>query len=97
MAASQAFVIQPDQQERLESLAAAQLRSPDLLVREAIDQYLEAGELQSPEERDQMLADAESAWQDYQRTGLHVTQDEMSDWIKRLHDDPDAPRPSCHT
>jgi predicted transcriptional regulator len=97
MAASHAIVVQPDQQERLEKLAAAQLRSPELLVREAIDQYLEFEQLQTPDERARMLADAEASWQEHQRTGLHVTHDEVRDWIHRLHDDPNAPPPECHT
>ena len=90
-------MIEPDQQQQLETLAARQLRSPEILVREAINQYLEAEQLQTTEERDQMLADAEAAWQRYKQTGLHITQDEMSDWVKRLHDDPNASRPTCHT
>lgn len=32
----------------------------------------------------------------YKRTGLHITQDEFSVWVKAIKQDPKTPVPVCH-
>ena len=44
--ATHPLTIDPDQQQRLEAVAARQTRSPEFLVRDAIDEYLAANELE---------------------------------------------------
>ena len=96
--ATHALSIDPDQQQRLEAVAARQTRSPEFLVRDAIEQYLadceetEAVRL-SPEE----LRELDEARDHYERTGLHITGDEFSRWVDRLKAGERAPLPPCHT
>lgn len=40
MATTHALTIEPDQKQLLEQLAASQLRSPEILLREAVEEYL---------------------------------------------------------
>ena len=68
-----------DERERLAALAIARRRSPHYLMREAVSEYL------SREEARQSFRDeATKAWQDYERTGHHVTQSEVDAWIDSL-------------
>ena len=39
---------------------------------------------------------ATDAWNEYQATGLHVTQDEADAWLARLEAGKDAEPPACH-
>ena len=94
--ATEALTIQPDQQQRLEAMAVRQTCSPELLVREAIDDYLAAHEEDvvylSPEE----LKELDDANEHYERTGLHITGDEFSAWVARIKAGERVPIPECH-
>ncbi len=75
---------------RLQLLADARQRPAHLLVREAVEQYLER-----EEQRDQLRQDALAAWAAYQATGQHVTAEEADAWLARLEagEDVEPPRP----
>ncbi len=47
--------------------------------------------------REQFLAEADASWEDYRRTGLHLTHEEVKQWIEQLKTDPNAQLPECHT
>lgn len=81
-----------DLQERLQQLATARQRSAHWLMREAIKQYVEREEA-----RESFKNEALASWAHYQETGLHLTGDEVSAWLKALASDPDAELPECHT
>lgn len=53
-----------------------------------------------PDERRQRLASfraaAREAWDDYQRTGLHLTAAEADVWMARLESGQHAEAPDCH-
>ena len=53
-----------------------------------------------PDERRQRLASlraaAREAWDDYQRTGLHLTAAEADAWMARLASGQHAKAPECH-
>jgi len=36
------------------------------------------------------------AWEEYQQTGLHLTQLEADEWLKALEQDKDMEIPQCH-
>lgn len=57
--------------ERLRRLAAARRRSPDWVMREAIQQYVDR-----EEKRERFRHDALAARTRYQTTGLHATAEE---------------------
>ncbi len=46
--------------------------------------------------RQQFLRDAENAWLEYEATGLHLTGNELSDWLDAIARDEDKELPECH-
>src|SRR5215469_4677816 len=79
-------------ESRLLRLAEARRRSADVLMREAIEQYVER-----EERREQLRYDAAAALAEYQATGLHVTDDEADAWLARLEAGEDIEPPTPHT
>lgn len=77
--------------ERIRRLAAARKRSAHWLMREAIDQYVER-----EEKREKLRRDALAAWNEYQTTGMHVTEEEADRWLARLEAGDDDKPPECH-
>ena len=83
--------IEPEIKERVKALAKARDRSPHWLMREAISQYVER-----EEQRAALRRDAEQAWAEYKRTGLHATHQEVDDWLAKLEQGQDVEPPQCH-
>jgi predicted transcriptional regulator len=83
--------LDPEVMRRVDQLAVARSRSSDSIVREAIGEYLTRAE-----KREQFKRDAIAAWEDYQATGLHVTDEEFDEWVAKLEAGEDAPLPKCH-
>jgi predicted transcriptional regulator len=77
--------------ERVRHLAEARRRSPHWIMREAIAQYVER-----EEKREAFKADAMRAWNDYRRTGLHLTLEEADAWLAKLEAGEDKEPPACH-
>ena len=78
--------------ERVRKLAEARRRSPHWIMREAIAQYVAEEEWR----REFYEAGMES-WEDYKRTGLHVTHEEFEAWFDTLDAGERVPPPECHT
>ena len=68
-----------DERDRLAALATARKRSSHYLMREAVREYLTREEL-----RQDFADEAEKALADYEKTGLHVTLDELDAWVRSL-------------
>ena len=68
-----------DERDRLAALATARKRSSHYLMREAVREYLTREEL-----RQDFADEAEKALADYEKTGLHVTHDELDAWARSL-------------
>jgi predicted transcriptional regulator len=68
-----------DERARLASLASTRKRSSHFLMREAIQQYLTREEA-----RQSFREEADEAWRDYQKTGLHATHEEVKAWVDSL-------------
>ena len=84
--------IDATERERLKSLAVAKKRTPHYLMKEAIERYLE------DEEAEQLaIQEATVSLEHYERTGLHITLDEVKQWVKDLKTDRNAKLPVCHT
>jgi predicted transcriptional regulator len=83
--------LDPEVMRRVDQLAVARSRSSDSIVREAIGEYLTRAE-----KREQFKRDAIAAWEDYQATGLHVTDEEFDEWVAKREAGEDAPPPKCH-
>jgi predicted transcriptional regulator len=46
--------------------------------------------------REQFPQDALAAWNNYQATGLHLTEEEADAWLAKLEAGKDAEAPECH-
>lgn len=77
---------------RVQHLATARRRTPHWIMREAIEQYVER-----EEKREAFKREALEAWAEYQRTGLHLTGEEVDAWLAKLEAGDDAEMPTCHT
>lgn len=77
--------------ERIRRLAETRRRSTHWLMREAIGQYVER-----EEDMDALLRRGEEAWQLYRETGLHVTGQEVVDWLSTWGQKDEAAPPTCH-
>ena len=86
-----AIKIEADIKERVKRLAEARQRTPHWLMREAIHQYVER-----EEKREAFRQDAIKAWNDYQATGLHVSQEEADGWLDKVEAGDDIEPPKCH-
>ena len=76
---------------RVQQLASQRRRSPHWIMLEAIQQYVER-----EEKREAFKQDALRAWEDYQRTGLHLTLEEADPWLAKLEAGEDAELLKCH-
>ncbi|MBW4038459.1 MAG: ribbon-helix-helix protein, CopG family [Acidobacteria bacterium] len=83
--------LDPDMKARVQRLAASQRRTSHWIMREAIENYVSR-----EEKREQLRLETIASWEDYKRTGLHVTDEEMDDWLTKLESGEDAPPPACH-
>ena len=86
-----AIKIDAEIKERVKRLADARHRSPHWLMREAISQYVER-----EEKRDAFRQDAQSAWEQYRKTGLHATSDEVDTWLASWGTEGELPAPKAH-
>lgn len=80
-----------DVRDRLNSLAARHKRTAHAVAREAIETYV-AREEAAEADNQQALA----AWNHYQETGLHVTNDEVTAWVQTWGTDNEPAPPECH-
>jgi predicted transcriptional regulator len=86
-----AVKIDADIKKRLKNLAEAKQRSAHWLMCEAINQYVER-----EEKRASFRQDAMSAWEEYRETGLHVTGEEVVNWLKTWGTGNEKDVPKCH-
>lgn len=77
--------------ERVEQLATLRHRSPDGLMREAIQQYIEREEA-----RESFKQEALDSWASYAKTGQHLTSEEVRAWLNSWGEDDAAAAPDCH-
>lgn len=77
--------------DRIASLALAMKRTPHYLMKAAILDFV-----QREETRLNFIKAAESSFEHYKETGLHITLDEFSKWVDDIQDNPDTAMPACH-
>jgi predicted transcriptional regulator len=76
------------ERSRLAALADARKRSTHYLMREAIVEFLDR-----EEKRAAFIKEALEALDDFETTGLHVTLEDMEQWVDALETDPSKPLP----
>lgn len=91
MATATSIKLDDELKGRVQHLAEARRRTPHWIMREAIAQYVER-----EEKREAFKQDATRAWEEYQRTGLHLTLEEVDAWLAKLEAGEDAELPECH-
>jgi predicted transcriptional regulator len=91
-AATTSVKLDAEMKSRVQKIAASQRRSSHWIMREAITQYVDRVEWQSEFDR----AALESL-EEFERTGLHLTHDEVDAWLAKLEAGEDVPPPECHT
>ncbi|HHA1672679.1 TPA: CopG family ribbon-helix-helix protein [Enterobacter roggenkampii] len=91
MATATSIKLDDDLKNRLQHLAESRRRSAHWIMREAITQYVER-----EEKREAYLRDAKNAWEDFRRTGLHITEEEADEWLAKLAAGNDVEPPECH-
>ena len=84
--------LDPLTEARVQRLAEARRKSPQRLITDAVNQYLDREEA-----RERLLQEAAAAWIEYQTTGQHVTAEEADTWLARLEsgEDSEPPQPHC--
>lgn len=78
--------------DRVKRLADATQRSPHWLMKQAIEQYVER-----EEKRERFRREAVAAAEEFDRTGLHLTGEEVDAWLERLANGEDVEMPAWHT
>jgi predicted transcriptional regulator len=61
-------------------------------MKEAILEYVKREEASQ-----NFIAAAESSFEHYKQTGLHITLEEFNVWVEQVQANPDVPMPACHT
>ncbi len=92
MATPTSIKLDDDLKERVQQLAQARRRSSHWVMREAIAEYVER-----EEKREAFRQQARDAWDEYQRTGLHLTGEEADAWLAKLEAGEDVDMPPCHS
>lgn len=85
------ITLDPPDQERLKALAESRHRQPQLIMKEAIRQYLDR-----EEQRESFRREALDSWREYQANGLHLTGEEVSDWLDTWGTPTETGAPACH-
>jgi predicted transcriptional regulator len=80
-----------DYRDRLRSLAQSQKRTPHYLMKEAIQGYVDQAEVQQ-----NFINAGIASYEEYQRTGLHITHEEFDTWLSTWGTDNEQPAPACH-
>lgn len=85
-------VLEPELENRLGRVAERMKMPTTDLVNMAVDFFLERAE--TPEEELAMLADRS---REMDETGLHITNDEMREWLEHIANGENVPPPKAHT
>jgi predicted transcriptional regulator len=84
--------LDPALQERVQHLATVRKRSAHWIMREAISDYVTREEA-----KESFKQDALASWKTYQETGLHLSGQEVKDWLNTWGQNKTSKRPDCHT
>ncbi len=90
-ASTTSLKLDPTMKERIQRLAEARRRTSHWIMREAIEEYISR-----EEKREQFRFDTLAAWEHYETTGLHVTDEEMDQWAAKLKASSKVPSLKCH-
>jgi predicted transcriptional regulator len=89
MATTQGIKLDRETRERLKALGAARQRSPDWLMKDAIERYLDQEEVLEREKREDL-----ERWSTFQLTGSAIPHDDAATWLQKLADGEDTACPA---
>lgn len=76
---------------RIQQLASIRHRSTHWMMREAIREYVDREEA-----REKFKQEALLSWKNFQETGLHLTHQEVCNWLDTWGTDKEKEAPQCH-
>ncbi len=91
MASPTSIKLDDDMKERVQNLADLRKRTSHWIMREAIAQYVA-----QEEKRDALRRDTLAAWEEFRETGLHVTAEDVDQWLMSWGTEDEVPAPECH-
>lgn len=77
--------------DRIQHLADIRHRSAHWIMREAIREYINR-----EESKEAFKKEALESWTAYQETGLHLTGQELKNWLNTWGTDKESELPPCH-
>ena len=90
-ALSTSIKIPGELKERIQNLAEVRQRTPHGLMLQALETFVSR-----EEQRESLRQEGIAAWEEFQRTGLHLTGDEVRGWIDQIRQGKKVPMPKCH-
>ena len=81
----------PILRERIRNLAEARKQSAHAVMLQALETFVSR-----EEKREALRQEGIAAWEDFQRTGLHLTNTEVVEWMDTIIRGEKAPMPKCH-
>lgn len=84
--------ISPSLKNRLQQLAKSRNQSTHALMLHALETFVA-----HEEKREKWRQEGIKAWEDYQLTGLHLTNGEVLEWMDNIIVGGSDPLPKCHT
>jgi predicted transcriptional regulator len=83
--------ISPTLRERIQNLANARKQSAHAVMLQALEVFVSR-----EEKREAWRQEGIAAWEEYQQTGLHLTQEELESWANSISQGERMPMPKCH-
>lgn len=83
--------LSPELRDRVKQLAAIRNQSVHSVMLQAIEKYVA-----HEEKREAFRQEGIKAYEEFVQTGLHVTGQEVDDWIDRIKKGERAEFPKCH-
>jgi predicted transcriptional regulator len=84
--------LDPELKDRVKRVAESQRRTAHWVMKEAIEGYVSRAE-----ERQAFIKEGLESLREYEETGLHVTFEEVSTWLKSWGTENELDPPECHT
>lgn len=81
----------PILRERILNLAEARKQSAHAIMLQALEAFVS-----HEEKREAWRQEGIAAWEDFQRTGLHLTNTEVVEWMDKIAQGKKVPMPKCH-
>lgn len=81
----------PELKARLNQISSVKQRSTHWIMKEAIQQYVEREEA-----AEQFKRETVEGWEEYQRDGLHINHNELTNWLSSWGTSNEMECPTCH-